>query len=133
MGETKKRGGARPGSGRPKGSVTVLTAKAREAARERHGILPHEWLLKVMLGEQLIEGVVPTFEQRLDAAKAAAPYYAPRLATHTVTGAEGKPLIPDSVEDRIAETARRWQFLLDLAARNGVSIQPPGDKSQRLQ
>ena len=98
-------GGPRPGSGRPKGSVTKVTAKAREAAAET-GLLPHEWLLKVSRGEgikqkrwvvkydakgneksrDLIEEeVYADFPTRIDAAKAASPYYAPRLAVQTVS------------------------------------------------
>lgn len=98
------RGGAQPGSGRPKGAVAKVTAKAREAAMET-GLLPHEWLLKVSRGEgiehkrwkiiydkngneksrELItEEVYADFPTRLDAAKAAAPFYAPRLAVQQV-------------------------------------------------
>lgn len=98
-------GGPRPGSGRPKGSVTKVTAKAREAAMET-GLLPHEWLLKVSRGEAIehkrwvvqydkngkeksreliTEEVYADFPTRIDAAKAASPYYAPRLAVQTVS------------------------------------------------
>ena len=98
-------GGPRPGSGRPKGSVTRVTAKAREAAMET-GMLPHEWLLKVSRGESIKqkrwvikydakgneksrdlieEDVYADFPTRIDAAKAASPYYAPRLAVQTVS------------------------------------------------
>lgn len=99
------RGGPRPNSGRKVGSVNRVTVAAREAARES-GLLPHEWLLKVSRGEpieqkrwkdvldadgkvidrELIEEVLyPDFGTRMDAAKAAAPFYAPRLATQTVS------------------------------------------------
>lgn len=97
-------GGARPGGGRPKGSVQKITAKAREAAAET-GLLPHEWLLKVSRGEPIeqkrwrvvldklgneksrelvTEEYYADFSTRVDAAKAAAPFYAPKLATQTV-------------------------------------------------
>lgn len=75
-----------------------MARDAIEKAREK-GLLPHEWLLKVMHGDmEIVEekalvapGVDgsevtvvvrrrPTFEERLDAAKAAAPYFAPKLA-----------------------------------------------------
>lgn len=99
------KGGARPGAGRPKGSVQKITAKAREEA-EQSGLLPHAWLLAVARGEpvphkrwkitydksgnetrrQLVtEEFYADFPMRIDAAKAAAPYYSPRLATQTVT------------------------------------------------
>lgn len=98
------RGGAQPGSGRPKGAVAKVTAKAKQAAAET-GLLPHEWLLQVSRGEgikhkrwvvkydakgneksrDLVEEEVYTdFPTRIDAAKAASPYYAPRLAAQTV-------------------------------------------------
>lgn len=98
------RGGARPGGGRPKGSVQKVTAQAREAAAES-GLLPHEWLLKVSRGEPIeqkrwkitydakgneksreliTEEVYADFPTRIDAAKAAAPFYAPKLAVQQV-------------------------------------------------
>lgn len=99
------RGGAQPGSGRPKGAVAKVTAKAKQAAMET-GLLPHEWLLQVSRGEgikhkrwvikydakgneksrELVEEeVYADFPTRIDAAKAASPYYAPRLAVQTVS------------------------------------------------
>lgn len=99
------RGGAQPGSGRPKGAVSKVTAKAKLAAMET-GLLPHEWLLKVSRGEAIehkrwkiiydakgnekgreliTEEVYADFPTRIDAAKAASPYYAPRLAVQNVS------------------------------------------------
>src|ERR1700704_5836509 len=75
-------GGVRPGAGRPKGAISKMSAASRQAAAAT-GELPHQFLLRVMRGEP-IEDHTPTFEERLDAAKAAAPYYAPRLATQQV-------------------------------------------------
>lgn len=98
------RGGARPGAGRKTGTLAKVTAKAREAAMET-GLLPHEWLLKVSRGEPveqkrwkiiydkqgneksrelITEEVYADFPTRLDAAKAAAPFYAPKLAVQQV-------------------------------------------------
>lgn len=98
-------GGRQPGAGRPKGSLSALSSKAKLAAAAT-GILPHEWLLKVSRGEPITqkrwdikydekgkelsrtlveEEIYPDFPARTDAAKAAAPYYAPKLATQTVT------------------------------------------------
>lgn len=98
------RGGARPGGGRPKGSVQKITTQAREEAKAT-GLLPHEWLLMVARGEpieqkrwdikydkkgnvvskELVTDIVyPDLPMRQDSAKAAAPYYAPRLAAQTV-------------------------------------------------
>ena len=64
---------------------------AREAAVAT-GELPHEFLLRVSRGgpitdvvarEGIYEAVerTPTFAERVDAAKAAAPFYAPKLAS----------------------------------------------------
>ena len=97
-------GGKRAGAGRPKGSVQKITAQAREEAKAT-GLLPHEWLLKVARGEpieqkrweakhdkkgnvvskELITDIVyPDLPMRQDSAKAAAPFYAPKLAAQTV-------------------------------------------------
>lgn len=72
------RGGARPGAGRKVGAIQRVAREAREKAAAT-GMLPHEFLLAIMRDE--VEGESPTFEQRLDAAKAAAPYFAPKLAS----------------------------------------------------
>jgi hypothetical protein len=94
-----------PRGGRPKGSPsTLLSLKARKEAEEQ-GLLPHQWLLKVARGdpivqhkwkdvldkrgqiigkELLVEDIYPDLNMRQDAAKAAAPYYAPRLATQVI-------------------------------------------------
>ena len=98
-------GGARAGAGRPKGRTNSVTAEARKAAAET-GLLPHEWLLKVSRGEPIeqkrwkiiydkqgnekgreliTEEVYADFPTRIDAAKAASPYYAPRLAVQNVS------------------------------------------------
>lgn len=107
-------GGRQPGSGRPKGALSKVTAKAKQAAMET-GLLPHEWLLKVSRGEPIVhkrwkieyfktgpkagteksrtlieEEVYTEFSTRLDAAKAAAPFYAPKLAVQVVNP-EGDP------------------------------------------
>lgn len=72
------KGGARQGAGRPPGAIAKVTAKARQEAA-KSGELPHEWLLRVMRNDE-IDGEKPVLAQRIDAAKAAAPYFAPRLA-----------------------------------------------------
>lgn len=103
---TKPKSTSRNPNGRHKGSQQKVTTQARlEAAQS--GLLPHEWLLKVARGEpvphtkwkityhaktgvelkrELVhEEYYADFDRRIDAAKAAAPFYAPRLATQTVT------------------------------------------------
>lgn len=77
------RGGARPGAGRKVGAVQKVAREARAKAAEA-GMLPHELLAAVARGD-IIDGQKPTLEQRVDAAKAAAPYYAPRLSNSNVS------------------------------------------------
>ncbi len=99
------RGGARPNSGRKPGAK-MLMSELSQAEAKLAGILPHEWLLKVVRGdpieqsytvdvvdkkgqvigqEVMTKTVYPDLQMRHDAAKAAAPYYAPRLATQVIT------------------------------------------------
>lgn len=92
-------GGRRPNAGRKPGSVTKRTREIAEAVMADGEITPLEYLLKVMR-----EG---TDEARqLDAAKAAAPYVHPKLATTTLQGPDGGPLQVEAVdaEWRIIDT-----------------------------
>lgn len=68
----ERRGGRKPGVPNKKSAERIAMATAT-------GMLPHEFLLAVARGEPVGDHI-PTFDQRVDAAKAAAPYYAPRLA-----------------------------------------------------
>lgn len=82
-----------------------LKRKAVDEAT-RAGMLPHEWLLKVSRGEPIehrrwnivldkngreksrelvIEEYYADFPTRVDAAKAAAPFFAPKLASQTMS------------------------------------------------
>ena len=127
-------GGARPGGGRRKGRKQTVSNQAREEAAAS-GLLPHEWLLKVARGEpiphkqwkitydksgnelsrELVEvEVYADFATRIDAAKAAAPYYAPRLATQQVKleqpgNASGVMLVPVMSQDDWAKMAVKQQ------------------------
>lgn len=106
------RGGARPGSGRPQGSHQKLTNEARATAKLT-GRLPHEILLDIARGnpqtiklplgngkiEEKLVGV--TLEQLADAAKAAAPYFAPKISTVEVI--HGVP--DDELDNIIAQLA----------------------------
>lgn len=113
----------RLGDLKPKVNTTVRKGEsARQAAKDLSsqaisdakamGLLPHEWLLKLMHGEpvrhhqwkvvydelgnekrrELQEVMVyADFATRVEAAKAAAPFFAPRLATQHVV-VDDKPL-----------------------------------------
>ena len=67
-------GGPRPNSGRKKGSKNVKSAEiARRCAEE--GITPLEYMLNIM------RDPTQEFDTRMDAAKSAAPYIHPKLAS----------------------------------------------------
>lgn len=112
-------GGAGRGQGRKIGSKNLITKRAIKQSTEDGGILPHEWLLKVVRGEPveqrrwsikydefdneisrelITEMIYPTFDHRVDAAKAAAPFYAPRLATQTVSVNGGSEIIAQTLK-----------------------------------
>lgn len=78
-------GGKRPGAGRPKGS---RNRRREEQARAiaASGLTPLNYLLSVL------RDVNASAERRLDAAKAAAPYVHPKLASITHKGDEGAPM-----------------------------------------
>jgi hypothetical protein len=110
--------------GRPPGSLNKMARDAREQAALT-GDLPHEFLLRVARGEVILrrvvdeEGVITTkqeiydFERRVDAAKAAAPYYAPKISTVEVISG-----VSDADLDAIIARA---------AAEAGISIGPSGE------
>lgn len=138
--ENDKRGGAREGSGRPKGARQTLTKKAREAARLT-GKLPHEILLDAARGEcfkikrEVIEyyesGPMrgqekcrkwiddyywPDYSERIDAAKAAAPYYAPKLAIKADGSSDlGKQLLEafQLADNKVSDIVRPMTFDVD--------------------
>jgi hypothetical protein len=85
------RGGKRPGAGKPKGSKDTRS-KLKEWAKLSKGDPPHIFLAKIAAGETF-EAIVqkdgepaksvtvtPTLKTRIQAAIAAAPYFAPKLA-----------------------------------------------------
>lgn len=113
------------GRGRPPGSNTRLAAEAIEAAKAT-GKLPHEILLSMARGEPQTQYVVDKqtgeikaeivsidIEVRRDAAKAAAPYYAPKISTvEVIHGVQD-----DELDSIIAE----------LAAKTGLSVGAIGE------
>ena len=83
---------ARPENPYNRASGRTLSPRLQVAEIKRKaalsGDLPHEFLLKIMRGDMFYhdgEAVRPTIEMRIDCAKAAAPYFAPRLAQVQVT------------------------------------------------
>jgi hypothetical protein len=74
------RGGPRPGAGRPKGSKVARTASKERQKLAESGLTPLEYLI------QLVRDETAERKDRLDAAKAAAPYLHPRLSSVEVSG-----------------------------------------------
>ncbi|MFZ5667950.1 MAG: hypothetical protein ACOY4K_00500 [Pseudomonadota bacterium] len=89
---TMAHGGARPGAGRKRGASTTRTREIADKAAEA-GVTPLEFMLQVMRDEDA------TRAERLDMAKAAAPYIHPRLSA-----VEAK--VDASVEQTISEIRR---------------------------
>ena len=100
----KKRKEQVPGTRNSTKTHKSIVAASREQAA-LSGMLPHEWLLKVMRGEGIeqrywevtrdkkgneinrtlkMQVVYPMFSERMDAAKSAAPFFAARLATQII-------------------------------------------------
>lgn len=81
----KTHGGARPGAGRKPGSIRKATAAAQAKAAET-GILPLDFMLDRMRDEQA------PMDDRMDMAKAAAPYIHAKLSSIEASGPDGGAL-----------------------------------------
>jgi hypothetical protein len=79
------RGGKREGAGRKFGSVARIDAEARQRALAG-GMMPLDYLLSIMRDEHGDK------HERIDAAKAAAPYCHARLASTELSGPSGEPV-----------------------------------------
>ncbi|QKW95586.1 hypothetical protein AXL3_01 [Stenotrophomonas phage vB_SmaS-AXL_3] len=100
-----------------------ISAETVEAARAT-GMLPHEWMLAVMRGEQInhfaydsdtqeiIEVIVlPTFADRMEAAKSAAPYFANKLQPEKRapgTGHNDPSKQPGVMEVPLVDSMEKW-------------------------
>lgn len=89
------RGGARKGAGRKPGAATKKTREVADKAASE-GITPLEYMLQVMRSEppEGLEGpqMLSAISLRFEAAKAAAPYMHPKLASIEHTGKDGGPM-----------------------------------------
>lgn len=85
------RGGKRPGAGRPKGAANKRTREVADKAAQ-DGITPLEYMLGRMRDESADRS------ERMDAAKAAAPYIHPKLSTVEHTGDPDKPVAVTMIE-----------------------------------
>jgi hypothetical protein len=87
------RGGKREGSGRKPGSVARIDAEARQRALAG-GMMPLDYLLSIMRDE------TEDKRERLDAAKAAAPYCHARLTSTELSGPNGGTIEIRDVTDQ---------------------------------
>lgn len=107
-------GGARPGAGKPKGSVAKADVKAREKAAEG-GITPLEYLLQIMRDEKQPQ------EDRKDAAKAAAPYVHARLSSVDMTSKTDNTV--RIISDR-PQTEDEWAKAIGMGSAGGAAEVP---------
>lgn len=103
--------------------MSKLAHEAREHAQAT-GELPHEFMLRMTRGERITRKTmvngkeveveeVYDIDKRLDAAKASAPYYAPKISTvELISG-----VADDDLDSLIAE----------LAAKTGLSVSADGE------
>lgn len=120
------KGGSRPNSGRKPGPKK-LVSELSQAEAKLAGILPHEWLLKVVRGDPIEQSytvdvidkaglvigqevktrtIYPDIAMRHDAAKAAAPFYAPRLATQVITLRGREDVLNQLTDDQLDAAIR---------------------------
>ena len=89
-------GGARKGAGRKPGAATRMNEEARKRAAEG-GLMPLDYMLSILRDENVAR------EERMDAAKAAAPYVHAKLASVEHKGDGGGPMVLEIV--RFADKA----------------------------
>ena len=108
------RGGARPGAGRPKGRRSDKTVERLEAIAAA-GITPLDYLLGVM------RDVAQEPAVRLDAAKSAAPYVHPKLASIEHSGEVDLSRVQDLSAETLQAELDRVRSLIDgeFEARTG--------------
>jgi hypothetical protein len=126
------RGGYREGAGRKPGSTNQMSKEAREQAR-LSGRLPHEILLSIARGEpqEVIkiskEGEMTAVKEEVsldrmtDAAKAAAPYYAPKISTVELISGVGD----DDLNQLIAQLASEAGIGLGAGGAGTEGEDPP--------
>lgn len=128
--------------GRPEGSMNRLAKESREKAKET-GALPHELLLQWGRGEPMTRKVMGPDSKRddpgtwvteyvevepetmRDSAKAAAPYYAPKIATIEVTQGISDADLDEFIARSAAEAGLGDRFGREGQAAQGVPGQAP--------
>jgi hypothetical protein len=89
-------GGKRSGAGRPKGVPNKANAE-RQAAIVASGLAPLDYLLSVLRDESADP------HERMEAAKSAAPYVHPRLASIEHGGKDGSPIELKEIKIRLVK------------------------------
>ncbi len=125
--------------GRPVGAAGKLALEARKKAQET-GELPHEFLLRIARGEVITRKVLNPvtgeiaeiqedydFEARKDAAKAAAPYFAPKISTVEVI----RGVQDDELDSIIAELAAQTGFGIGHGGEEPEDETPPATGSRQ--
>lgn len=104
-------------------------------ANKDFGELPHELLLRVSRGERIQHGVdendnprfiQPTFDERLECAKVAAPYFAPKLTAIEFN----KGLTDDELDTLIAELAQEAGAFISFAGEGEEGTATPGTERE---
>ena len=143
------RGGSRPNSG-PKPGAKKIMSELSQAEAKLAGILPHEWLLAVVRGDPIeqrytfdvldkagavigqevgVRTVYPTLDMRHDAAKAAAPYYAPRLATQVITLRGREDVLNQLTDDQLDDAIKQLEKPEGSRPRGKPGPKPKGSAS----
>ncbi|MCG7873180.1 MAG: hypothetical protein ABW121_19000 [Candidatus Thiodiazotropha sp. 6PLUC7] len=101
--------------GRPKGSKNRFSQKSAENLAKKVGMLPHEFLAELALSHSIKidrEEIKPTLNQRVNAAKAAAPYYAPKLHSVTLKEVDPREMSQEMILDELKEMQIELRKLL---------------------
>jgi hypothetical protein len=104
------RGGRRDGAGRKPGSVTKIDHEARQKAHAT-GLTPLDYLLSVMRDESEDK------RERLDAAKAAAPYCHARLSATELSGPNKGP-----IETKEVSEEARLEAFMAMLKKTGAKV-----------
>jgi hypothetical protein len=104
------RGGKREGAGRKPGSVARIDYQARQKAHES-GLTPLDYLLTIMRDESEDK------RERLDAAKAAAPYCHARLSSTELSGPSKGP-----IETKEVSEEARLEAFMAMLKRTGAKV-----------
>jgi len=139
----KKRGGRRPGAGRPKGAVSKKKSIDFAMNLIKEGETPLEHMIKVMRAEfppelkesikngelspEIIKALTGWHNVRFEAAKNAAPYVHPKL-----TSVEHKGLPKDEEKISDIELARRIAFLLQGHRQDPVPPKVEDEKPEEV-